>query len=74
MSSLRRTSFTHWSEGALWCVVKEGRCPARFDNHAVSKMSDLVNEDDEGVYVEVGATKVRPPAAADPLSLGLEKR
>ena len=61
-------------EGALWCIVKEGRCPARFDNHAVSKMSDLVKEDDEGVYVEVGEAKVRPPATADPLSLGLEKR
>jgi hypothetical protein len=61
-------------EGALWCAVREGRCPARFDNHAVSKMSDLVQEDADGVYVQLGSQKVRPPAVADPLSLGLEKR
>ena len=61
-------------EGALWCAVREGRCPARFDNHAVSKMSDLVQEDAQGVYVQVGSEKVRPPVEADPLSLGLEKR
>ena len=61
-------------EGALWCTVRDGRCPARFDNHAVSKMSDLIGEDDAGVYVRVGAKKVRPPEIADPLSLGLEKR
>jgi hypothetical protein len=61
-------------EGALWCTVREGRCPARFDNHAVSKMADAVGEDDEGVYVRIGARKVRPPEVADPLSLGAEKR
>lgn len=60
-------------EGALWCAVREGRCPARFDNHAVSKMSDLVREDAEGVYVQVGSEKVRPPMESDPLSLGLKK-
>jgi hypothetical protein len=58
----------------LWCTVREGRCPARFDNHAVSKMADAVGEDDEGVYVRIGARKVRPPEVADPLSLGAEKR
>ncbi|MDH3623912.1 MAG: hypothetical protein OES69_04050 [Myxococcales bacterium] len=61
-------------EGALWCTVREGRCPARFDNHAVSKMSDVVGEDDDGVYLQIGAQKVRPPEVPDPLSLGLEKR
>jgi hypothetical protein len=61
-------------EGALWCAVREGRCPARFDNHAVSKMSDSVGEDEEGVYVFVGGQKARPPEDDAPLSLGLEKR
>ncbi len=61
-------------EGALWCAVRGGRCPARFDNHAVSKMSDLIGEDDVGVYVSIAGAKVRPPEIADPLSLGLEKR
>ncbi len=61
-------------EGALWCAVREGRCPARFDNHAVSKMSDLISEDEDGVYVLIGGEKVRPPEVDDPLSLGLGKR
>ncbi len=61
-------------EGALWCGVREGRCPARFDNHAVSKLSDWIGEDEQGVFLQVGAHKVRPPLDPDPLSLGLEKR
>jgi hypothetical protein len=61
-------------EGALWCAVREGRCPARFDNHAVSKMSEWIREDEAGVYVLIGGEKVRPPETDDPLSLGLEKR
>jgi hypothetical protein len=61
-------------EGALWCAVRQGRCPARFDNHAVSKMSDGIGEDDDGIYVQIGGQKVRPPEVRDPLSLGLEKR
>jgi hypothetical protein len=59
--------------GALWCAVRHGRCPARFDNHAVSKMSEQIGEDEGGVYVLVGGEKVRPPETGDPLSLGLEK-
>jgi len=61
-------------EGALWCGVREGRCPARFDNHAISKMSDRVGEDEGGVYVLIGKQKVRPPEVRDPLSIGLGKR
>jgi hypothetical protein len=61
-------------EGALWCAVREGRCPARFDNHAVSKMSEWIREDDDGVYLLIGGKKVRPPEVGDPLSLGLGKR
>jgi hypothetical protein len=33
----------------------------------------LVREDAEGVYVQVGSEKVRPPMESDPLSLGLKK-
>ncbi len=71
---LEPSSLRQGPEGALWCAVREGRCPARFDNHALSKMSDWVREDDEGVFVLVGSEKVRPPEIADPLSLGLETR
>lgn len=68
------SSLRQGPEGALWCAVREGRCPARFDNHAAGKLSDLVGEDDGGVFVMVGSEKVRPPDIADPLSLGLKKR
>jgi uncharacterized protein len=61
-------------EGALWCAVREGRCPARFENHALGKIAGLVGQDDQGVSVEVGAKRVRPPVVEDPLSLGLQKR
>lgn len=61
-------------EGALWCAVKDGRCPARFENHAVSKMSEWIDQDDEGEFILVGSNKVRPPACSDPLSLGLQTR
>ena len=71
---LAPASLRQGPEGALWCVVREGRCPARFDNHAVSKMSDSIREDEDGVYVLIGGEKVRPPEIGDPLSLGLGKR
>ena len=68
------SSLCQGPEGALWCAVREGRCPARFDNHAVSKMSHWIGEDEHGVYVRIGGQKVRPPEVGDPLSLGLERR
>jgi hypothetical protein len=71
---LDSTSLRQGPQGALWCAVREGRCPARFDNHAVSKMSDRVGEDESGVYVLIGGQRVRPPLVRDPLSLGLKKR
>ncbi|MGD8317274.1 MAG: hypothetical protein PVH21_09665 [Myxococcales bacterium] len=61
-------------EGALWCTVREGRCPARFDTHAAVKMSEWIGEDEDGIYVLVGGRKVRPPHEPDPLSLGQKKR
>ena len=72
--ALDPASLRQGPEGALWCAVREGRCPARFDNHAVSKMSDWIREDEDGVYVLIGGEKVRPPEVDDPLSLGLGKR
>jgi len=68
------SSLAQGPEGALWCTVRDGRCPARFDNHAVSKMSGSIGEDDNGVFVRIAGQKVRPPELSDPLSLGLGKR
>lgn len=61
------------SEGTLWCTVREGRCPARFDNHASSKLADLMGEDDHGIFLEVGSHKVHPPVVENPLELGAQQ-
>ena len=59
-SSLRQDEL-----GALWCDVREGRCPARFENHAATALAELIEEDDEGVLVRVGGQTYRPPMVAD---------
>jgi hypothetical protein len=71
---LDSSSLCEGPEGGLWCAVREGRCPARFESHALGKMSDSIGEDEDGMYVLVGEEKVRPAHNADPLSLGLETR
>lgn len=47
--------------GALWCDVREGRCPARFDNNAAASLADIIDEDDEGVFIALDGERVRPP-------------
>ena len=59
-SSLRQDEL-----GALWCDVREGRCPARFDNHAAAALSSLIDEDAEGVLLRIGDAVHRPPVVAD---------
>lgn len=57
-------------EGALYCDVLEGRCPARFDNHAAAGLADRIDEDDAGVYLALGGARVRPPIVSQPLIAG----
>ncbi len=57
-------------DGGLWCTVREGRCPARFDNHASAKLADLMGEDQNGVFIRLGTRRVHPPVIDDPMSLG----
>ena len=53
---------------ALWCDVREGRVPARFDRNAVHQLADVMDEDEEGPFFRIKASKVRPPVMADPMS------
>ena len=46
--------------GALWCDVREGRCPARFENAASTALADLLEEDEEGVFFTIGGSRYRP--------------
>ena len=55
-------------DGALYCDVREGRCPALFDNHAALQLGDLLGEDAEGPYVDLPSGRVHPPVVADPLA------
>lgn len=52
-------------DGALYCDV--GELVARFDRHAAMQLSTLLGEDEQGVFVALGARVVRPPTVADPL-------
>lgn len=53
-------------DGALYCEVPGGMV-ARFDRHATMQLSELIGEDDEGVFLKIGAQVVRPPVVDDPL-------
>ena len=53
-------------DGALYCNVR-GAMAARFDRHAMQQLEAVLQQDDKGVYLALGADRVRPPVAADPL-------
>jgi hypothetical protein len=54
-------------DGALYCNVR-GDMAARFDRHAMHQLESVLQQDDQGVYLALGAERVRPPVAADPIS------
>ncbi len=54
-------------DGALYCDVRSGTMPARFDRHAMQQLESVLREDPEGVYLLLGSRAVRPPAVSDPL-------
>ena len=53
-------------DGALYCDVRAGMA-ARFDRHAMQQLEAVLQQDDQGVYLAIGADRIRPPLAADPL-------
>lgn len=55
-------------DGALYCQVREGRLPARFDSHAAIQLSPLVLEDESGTYLALGSARIRPKIVDDPLA------
>lgn len=55
-------------DDSLWCDVRQGRVPARFDNHALLQLGDLLEEDGEGTFLRLGGRIVRPCRVADPLA------
>jgi hypothetical protein len=65
--SLRAETLRAGSDGALYCDVGDGSMVARFDRHAATQLEALIDEDAQGVYLELGGRRVRPPLVADPL-------
>lgn len=57
------------ADGALYCDVPRGAVvlTARFDRHAMQQLDPVLREDELGVYLALGAAKVRPPRVAEPV-------
>ena len=56
----------HGPDDALYCDVPGGMV-ARFDRAAAVSLADLLGEDEQGVFLEVGSSIVRPPHVQNPL-------
>lgn len=56
------------SDGALFCTVRGGTMPARFDAHAAMQLSDAIVETSEGAALTIGGETFAPPRVADPLA------
>ena len=53
-------------DGALYCEVLDAMV-ARFDRHTTIRLMDVIDEDEQGIYLKIGDTVVRPPIVEDPL-------
>lgn len=54
------------SDGALYCDAGEGMA-ARFDQHAAMQLADLLDEDQEGIFLTIHGRRYRPPVVSDPI-------
>ncbi|MDH5674012.1 MAG: DUF1285 domain-containing protein [Myxococcales bacterium] len=66
LETLDPQSLRQDTHGVLYCDVRGG-LPARFDRHAAAGLEHHIEADAEGVYLQLGASKVRPPLVDDPL-------
>jgi hypothetical protein len=55
-------------DGALYCTVRSGTMPARFDVHAAMLLGERAIETDRGIALRIGETSVVPPRIVDPLA------
>jgi hypothetical protein len=62
------------SDGALYCDVRGGTMPARFDTHAAVQLSDALVETTAGAALAIAGTTFTPPRVDDPLSSRSAKR
>jgi uncharacterized protein len=55
-------------DGALYCTVRAGTMPARFEAHAAMQLGEHAVDTDQGVAIRIGDTSIVPPRLADPLA------
>ena len=66
--SLDPRSLRTGPDGAIWCDVRAGRVPARFDNHAAMKLAPLMEEDEDAhVVFRVGRATYSAVMTDDPI-------
>jgi hypothetical protein len=56
-------------DGALYCDVRGGRLVAQFSTTAVMTLSEVLDSDEDGLFLKVGAKQIRPPVLAKELAL-----
>ncbi|HEY2735343.1 MAG TPA: hypothetical protein VGI70_15205 [Polyangiales bacterium] len=54
-------------DGALYADVRDRTMVARFDRLAMQQLESVLKEDEQGVYLALGAERVRPKVVSDPL-------
>lgn len=52
-------------DGRLYCDVRGGQLWAAFSRKATLQLEPLVQEDEAGIYLELGVARVRPPVQDD---------
>lgn len=52
---------------AIWCDVRNGRVPARFDNHAAVQLGEFMVERGDAVAISFAGTEVVPARVSDPM-------
>lgn len=55
-------------DDALYCDVREGSLAARFDRSAQMVFADVLDEDEQGVFVRLDGASLRPPRVSDGLA------
>lgn len=67
--ALDPTTLREGAEGALYCDVRGGTLPARFDRGAMIQLADALHEDTGGLYFELGGRRYTPAKSDTPLEL-----
>jgi hypothetical protein len=60
-------SLRQGSDGVLYCDVRERTMVARFDRNAMIRLEELIDEDEQGVYLLISGRAIRPQTVENPL-------